>query len=311
MSKKLLVIFGATGQQGGSVANVVLSDPLLSSQYSVRAISRSTTSSKAQNLAIKGAEVVSADLNDPPSLKAALEDAHTIFAMTSTTLTGDTREVETAQAKALCTAAIAAGAQYLIWQTLPPVVAISSGKLSVNHFDTKADIEQYIRKLPIKSAFYCPAYFMQNFTNQLMPPRPSSANDGTYVFATLCKPDTRIPLIDATEMGNWIAPILECPDQYEGKVLEAMEGWYTWEQIVEVVSNVTGKKIAYQQVPDELFKEWMPPAVKDDMQGMFVFYRDYGFYSKPPGQKSENSGGAKGKLSSLEEFCKKAKFTFP
>ncbi|KAF7853621.1 uncharacterized protein EAF02_011926 [Botrytis sinoallii] len=169
---------------------------------------RSTTSLKAQNLAIKGAEVVSADLNDPLSLKAALEDAHTVFAMTSTTLTGDTREIETAQAKALCAAAIAAGAQYIIWQTLPPVTAISSRKLCVNHFDTKADIEQYIRSLPIKSAFYCPAYFMQNFTNQLMPPRPSPENDGTYVFATLCKPDTRMPLIDATEMGNWIALFL-------------------------------------------------------------------------------------------------------
>ncbi|KAM0126708.1 hypothetical protein ACHAO1_009940 [Botrytis cinerea] len=311
MSKKLLVVFGATGQQGGSVANVVLSDPLLSSQYSVRAISRSTTSPKAQDLATKGAELISADLNDPLSLKAALENAHTVFAMTSTTLTGDTREVETAQAKALCTAAIAAGAQYIIWQTLPPVMAISDGKLSVNHFDTKADIEQYIRSLPIKSAFYRPAYFMQNFTNQLMPPRPSPANDGSYVFASLCNPDTRMPLIDATEMGKWIAPILESPDEYEGKVLEAMEGWYTWKEIAEIVSSVTGKRVAYQQVSDELFKEWMPPLVKDDMQGMFVFYRNYGFYSKPPGQKSEDSGKAKGKLSSLEEFCKKAEFTFP
>ncbi|TGO73550.1 hypothetical protein BELL_0352g00110 [Botrytis elliptica] len=152
---------------------------------------------------------------------------------------------------------------------------------------------------------------MQNFTNQLMPSRPSPANDGIYVFATLCKPDTRMPLIDVTEMGNWITPILESPDQYEGKVLEAMEGWYMWEQIAEVVSNITGKIVVYQQVPDELFKEWMPPVVKDDMQGMFVFYRDYGFYSKPLGQKSENNGRVKGKLSSLEEFCKKAEFTFP
>ncbi|KAK6599007.1 NmrA family transcriptional regulator [Botrytis cinerea] len=274
MSKKLLVVFGATGQQGGSVANVVLSDPLLSSQYSVRAISP--------------------DLNDPLSLKAALENAHTVFAMTSTTLTGDTREVETAQAKALCTAAIAAGAQYIILADAPA-----------------PDIEQYIRSLPIKSAFYCPAYFMQNFTNQLMPPRPSPANDGSYVFASLCNPDTRMPLIDATEMGKWIAPILESPDEYEGKVLEAMEGWYTWKEIAEIVSSVTGKRVAYQQVSDELFKEWMPPLVKDDMQGMFVFYRNYGFYSKPPGQKSEDSGKAKGKLRSLEEFCKKAEFTFP
>ena len=40
---------------------------------------------------------------------------------------------------------------------------MSGGKItSMKHFDSKADVETYIRGLPIKSAFYMPAAYMQN-----------------------------------------------------------------------------------------------------------------------------------------------------
>jgi uncharacterized protein YbjT (DUF2867 family) len=37
---KLLVFFGATGNQGGSVVNFVLNDPTLSKEYKIRAVTR-------------------------------------------------------------------------------------------------------------------------------------------------------------------------------------------------------------------------------------------------------------------------------
>jgi putative NADH-flavin reductase len=80
MSKKLLVVFGATGNQGGSIAETVLDDPELSNQYSVRAITRLSSNPKAQALQAKGAEIVEADLENPSTLKAALTGAHTVCA---------------------------------------------------------------------------------------------------------------------------------------------------------------------------------------------------------------------------------------
>ena len=41
---KLLVVFGATGQQGVSVVNYVLKDPTLSKQFKIRAITRHVSS---------------------------------------------------------------------------------------------------------------------------------------------------------------------------------------------------------------------------------------------------------------------------
>lgn len=47
---------------------------------------------------------------------------------------------------------------------------MTEGKLSgVKHFDSKAEVEVYIRGLPIMSVFYMPAFYMQNMTSLFKP----------------------------------------------------------------------------------------------------------------------------------------------
>lgn len=81
---KLLVVFGATGQQGGSVVDYVLNDPELSKKFKVRALTRNPSGPGGQALAQKGTEVARLDYDDVASIKDAVKGAHTIFAMTST-----------------------------------------------------------------------------------------------------------------------------------------------------------------------------------------------------------------------------------
>jgi uncharacterized protein YbjT (DUF2867 family) len=59
MAKKIIAVFGATGTQGGSVANIFLHDPKLKDDWQVRGVTRDITKEAAQKLASKGAEVVS------------------------------------------------------------------------------------------------------------------------------------------------------------------------------------------------------------------------------------------------------------
>lgn len=47
---KILAVFGATGQQGGSVIDYVLNDPELSQKYKIRAITHDANSEKAKRL---------------------------------------------------------------------------------------------------------------------------------------------------------------------------------------------------------------------------------------------------------------------
>ncbi|KAF7900876.1 hypothetical protein EAF00_003097 [Botryotinia globosa] len=64
-TKKLLVIFRATGNQGGSVANIFLN----------------TGSTKARALDSRDVEVFQADLDSPDALSLAFENAHAVFAV--------------------------------------------------------------------------------------------------------------------------------------------------------------------------------------------------------------------------------------
>lgn len=55
---KLITVFGATGNQGGSVITSILNDPILSEEFKIRGITRDISKPAAQALAARGVEVV-------------------------------------------------------------------------------------------------------------------------------------------------------------------------------------------------------------------------------------------------------------
>ena len=63
----LAVVLGATGSQGSGVINALLKDP----KWTIRGISRSTTSSKALELSAKGVEMVAGDISHVDFLLSA------------------------------------------------------------------------------------------------------------------------------------------------------------------------------------------------------------------------------------------------
>jgi uncharacterized protein YbjT (DUF2867 family) len=73
-----VVVTGGTGNQGGAVVN-----SLLERGHEVRAVTRSTDSAKARELANAGVTLVRASLEDTAALTKALEGATSLFAMTT------------------------------------------------------------------------------------------------------------------------------------------------------------------------------------------------------------------------------------
>ena len=299
---KLLVIFGATGQQGGSVAESVLSDPELSKQYKVRAVTRDPSKPAGLALQKKGAEVVKGDLDDAASLTSVLKGAHTVFAITVSVIDDSDRATELAQGKAMADAAVAAGAQYFIFSTLPYVAKITDGKIkTVAHFDIKAEIEAYVRSLPIKSAFYVPGYFMANFSNFVL---PQPVGDGTYATLSFVSSQTQLPLIDiAADSGKFVGAILAEPEKFEGKSVIGATKLVTFEEAVKVISRVTGKTVKYNQVPESVIRGFMPPTAVDMLSGMFLYYQDFGYYGPDTKALVEEAPRiARGKLATFEEY---------
>ncbi|TLY17640.1 MAG: NmrA/HSCARG family protein, partial [Nitrospirae bacterium] len=78
--KKIIAVVGATGAQGGGLVRAILSDK--SGGFSARALTRDAKSDKAKALAILGAEIVVADVNDVESLKRGFAGAYGAFCVT-------------------------------------------------------------------------------------------------------------------------------------------------------------------------------------------------------------------------------------
>lgn len=311
MSKSLFAVFGATGNQGNSAANFVLDDAELSTRYSVRAISRDISNPKMQALASKGAELVQADLDDPSTLPAALKNATHLFFLTTTQYSGNSREIETRQAKALCEEALKQGIQYIIFSSMSHPFKISNGALKhVEHFDDKAEIELYIRSLPVQSAFFAPASFMQNVTTSFMKPHPSPAGDGSFVLSHILPGTTPYPLIDISDTGAWIGAVLADPAKYNGKFFAAADALYSLEQMCDIMGKVTGKKVTYQRIPDDVFKSFLPPTFRDALYEMWILMRDYGYYGADTKEQVQwTREQARSRITGFEEFLRKVGYT--
>lgn len=187
MSKKLLVIVGITGNQGGSVASRFLEDP----NYRIRGLSRDPASPAAKSLSAKGIEIVHADLDDRESLIRAFSGANLIFSVTNywePFFRPDCRrraaeagiscrryayDVELRQGKNIVDAAArtvdSLDDNGFIASTLSHAGKCSGGKLGeLYHFDAKADVfpgyvkEKYPR-LAKKMSCVQTGYFMTSW----------------------------------------------------------------------------------------------------------------------------------------------------
>src|SRR5258706_5737452 len=137
--KKLIAVFGATGQQGGGVVRALQA----SGQFNVRALSRDP--SKHRELAD---DLIEADLNRPETLKAAFEGAHGVFLVTNFQEKG-TNELK--QATAAVRAAKDVGVQPFVWSPLPNGVAVSGGNFQLPTL-TRTARDESIAKAALHSA---------------------------------------------------------------------------------------------------------------------------------------------------------------
>lgn len=309
---KLLAVLGATGQQGSSVVDFVVNDKELSQTYAVRAVTRDACSDKAKQLS-KKVEVAQADVADRSSLERALTGVHTLYAMTTPAFGVDALNVEYNIIKQIADVAVAKGVAYIIFSTLPSVSKISAGKYKgVTPFDAKALGEDYIRTLPIKSSFYCPGSFMENFASQtFLAPQPSTDGDGTWIMKRNMNPQAQMPLIDSVgDGGKFVGAILADPDKYIGKTICAATKLYSLTEQADALAKSSGKNIVYRQVSDDELAQSLPaPAVS-----IFVDYLNYinefGYFGPKTGELVEWAAAqARGNLSTLEEYFERHPYT--
>ncbi|KAK3903310.1 NmrA-like family domain-containing protein 1 [Staphylotrichum tortipilum] len=272
---KLITVFGATGNQGGSVIKHILADAVLSKEFKIRGITRDTSKPAAQALAQKGVELKSANLDSKSSVVEAVAGSHTVFLVTNYWESKDAAK-ELSQGKNVADAAKEGGVSHIIFSSLLNVTETSRGRLThVPHFDAKADIEQYIRGTGVPSTFVLPGYFMSNFTHMLRP-----KEDGSLTLAFPVSSQAKFPLLDAAgDYGKFVKAAIKHSASLNGKRVYAASDYYTPERILADVEEVTGKKTAYVQLTPEQYKAALPAATADEMLENHLFIEKPGYFN--------------------------------
>ena len=104
-TERLILVVGATGNQGGAVAR-----SLLDRGFRVRGLTRNPQKPEAQALTEQGAEVVQGDMEDRSAMERVLEGAYGVFSVQNFWEAGYDREVK--RGKTVANAAKAAGVEH-------------------------------------------------------------------------------------------------------------------------------------------------------------------------------------------------------
>src|SRR6476660_7865639 len=256
-NKKLIVVAGATGQQGGGVLRALQAG----GQFKVRALTRNP--GKHRELA---EEVVKADLDRPETLKAAFAGAYGVFLVTNFWEEG-TDELK--QATAAVRAAKDAGVKHFVWSTLPDVEAISGGKFDVPHFTGKAKIDRIVKEAGFAHhTFVIAPVFYQNLVGALAPQKQA---DGSVGWALPIDPNVRcIHMGDIRELGDIVAGAFAHPDEAgNGEYLPLVGDFMSFNEIIDTF-NGQGHKFSFKQVPREVFVALFPGAA--ELAEMFSYW---------------------------------------
>jgi uncharacterized protein YbjT (DUF2867 family) len=234
--KDLIVITGATGQQGGATAQ-----ELLAAGHRVRAVTRKPTGEAAKALAQRGAEVVQGDLDDAESLKRAFAGAWGLFAVQNTWEAGVEREEE--QGKRVAEVAQQTGVQHFVYTS----VASADKRTGIPHFDNKWRVEQKVHELRLPSfTIMRPVFFMENWTSPWFKPYIDQGN-----LAVALEPKTKLQMIAVADVGRYGRAAFERHAELNGRAFDIAGDELTMPETAAIISKAAGKPVKHLQIPIE------------------------------------------------------------
>ncbi len=276
--KKIIVVFGATGAQGGGLARAILND--LKSEFGVRAVTRNPDSDAAKVLADMGAEIAKADIDDVQSLERALKGAYGAYFVTFF-WSHFSAEKETAEAKNMAELAKAAGLKHVIWSTLEDTrkwvplddnrMPTLQGKYKVPHFDGKGEADHFFDDISVPTTFMLASYYWENMIYFGMGPKKVA--DGKYAI-TFPMGNKKMAGIGAEDIGRCAYGIFKKGKELIGKRIGIAGEQISCADMAKALTNVLGTEVVYNEVTPEQYRGFGFPGA-DDLGNMFQFYRDF------------------------------------
>jgi len=265
-----VLVFGATGLQGGSVIRHLLKH---CPSVRIRAVTRDPGSEAARSLSsCDRVQVVKADITgDLP--ENILKGVDTCFLVTDSydpSLSG-TKEVE--HGKRVVDILSKAGISNLIFSTLPNVEKESKGKIRVPMFTNKALIEEHIRSKNFKNTvFLVPAFYYQNFQTMFPPRKDEKGN------LTITLPETsRLCGVDIDELGIIVVNLLRNIEKYNGRVLCLCGQNTSPKEYIQLLEKKLGKTVHLNLLSHD---EYAKRTGSRDLAEMFRWFNEFTYFGK-------------------------------
>ncbi|QMU68779.1 NmrA/HSCARG family protein [Streptacidiphilus sp. P02-A3a] len=265
-----ILVTGATGRQGGSVAR-----ELLERGWAVRALVRDPRAPAALALAERGAELVRGDLDDQESLRAATRGAYGVFSVqTFATPAGVAGEER--QGRALADAAARERVAHFVYSSVGGAERASG----VPHFESKAAIERHLEGLGLPATVLRPVMFIDNFA--AIGPSPV---DGELVLSLALAPGTVLQLIATRDIAVFAADAFDDPGAWTGRQLEIAGDELTGPQMAEAFAEAAAAPVRFQELPIERLR-----AMSEEMALMFDWFNREGYRADLPALRERHPG---------------------
>jgi len=258
MSKRTVLVTGATGNQGGAVA-----DALLEKQMKVRALVRDPSSDKAKALAARGAELVRGDLEDPDTVEAAATGVDAVFVLTTPFAPGVGIDGEIRQGRKVIDALLRANVPHVVYSS----VSDADLETGVPHFESKADAERYLVESGLPATITAPVFFSENV---LFPWNLSDLKAGR--FRQALPAGRKLQLVSLRDIGRFNAAVIERGPVLAGRRLNYAGDELTPGEITSVLAKVTGRTLEYQVQPIEEVR-----AMSEDIALMYEWFDRVGY----------------------------------
>jgi uncharacterized protein YbjT (DUF2867 family) len=213
-------------------------------------------------------EIVQGDLEDAASVTLAAVGVYGVYSVQDFWAVGAKREV--LQGKNVADAAKKANVEHLVYSS----VGGAERKTGIPHWESKWEVEKYIRSLGLPTTIIRPAAFMETYYIDQV---EIGILKGKLVDPI--REDKPYQTIATDDIGSFVALAFQRPGDFIGKEIEIAGSELTNLEAVEVFSRVLGKPVKFRKLP----LPFVRLLLGKEFYVMFRWFNEAGFKADIPG----------------------------
>lgn len=253
--KKQIFITGITGNQGGAVAKHQLEQ-----NNSVVGLTRNANSEKAKQWKAQGVTVIEGNINNPDSFQSYLDQSDSVYLVQAL----QRKNKEILQGKQFIDSIKPESDTHLVYAS----VLGADLNTTVPHFESKFELENYIKSKKLNYTILRPASF---YENHLFPRVVNDILKGKYIspLNKLCKQQ----MIGIDDIGKIATTVISNKEKYNNKTISIATDEWQIGKIPQVFSEAINKPVNYKKLPGFITRL----AMGKDLSKMFKYMNQNDF----------------------------------